>query len=368
MGTPRVVCLMVWDYHLGVTERACSETYGVGGFSGHAPKKPQGIPISMLDPATGKISEMSGPRYVDKWGVKSNRRMDWRKTAAAGFNPAAKAFWQPVMKGIMEILGKRGLRDAAMLGMLGDHRPQPEIVALWRELLPGVPWVAQGHHWAFEYMGSPVGYTTGVYSPKWALDPASRRTRGWDREGAIAAYFPRLWDYPGLTFNRLLPEWNIAGTQRGVGRLAADFFPVGDGRKKYRLSRRYPETSWANVSLRQGWLAAGPEGTVWTVRFEMLREGVQECEARIALEQALSDGTVREKLGEEKAARYRAILDERTRYQIWTGFTRWGLMPSAMNDGPYALGLHWYAGSGWQDRSEKLFTAAAGIPGTELSN
>jgi hypothetical protein len=51
--------------------------------------------------------------------------------------------------------------------------------------------------------------------------------------------------------------------------------------------------------------APGADGAAPTVRFQMLREGVQETEARIAVVQALAG------LDEARRARCRALLDER---------------------------------------------------------
>jgi hypothetical protein len=95
---------------------------------------------------------------------------------------------------------------------------------------------------------------------------------------------------------------------------------------------------------------------VATERFEMLRLGVQEAEARIAIERALTDPASKAKLGEAPAARCQAVLDERSRCNRWAhngGYTDKG---QCLTRG---LGYGWYAQSGWQERSKKLFDAAA---------
>ena len=262
------------------------------------------------------------------------------------------------------LMKRRNLEEAMMLGIMGDLRPSQEVMDVWRELLPGAKWVCQGHHWASAHRGVTVGYTAGVYTPKWAVDPAIRRLHGWNRPGIPASYFPRIVPrQTGLVFYRMIAEWNIEGKQHGVGRLAADFFSVKMGKRSLPLTRSYHESSWTNLNLREPWLAPGPEGPISTVRFEMGREGLQECEARIFVEKALIDETLRAKLGGKLATKCQAILDERTRHNMWTGFTRWGLCPGAMQ-GLYGLGYHWYASSGWQQRSEELFNAAAEVAKT----
>ena len=90
--------------------------------------------------------------------------------------------------------------------------------------------------------------------------------------------------------------------------------------------------------------APGPNGAIGTVRFEMIREGVQECEARIFIEEVLLDKAQRAKLGAEKAKEIQEMLDERIRAGLW----------GAENYG-------WYVSSGWQERSGKLYAAAAEV-------
>ncbi len=150
----------------------------------------------------------------------------------------------------------------------------------------------------------------------------------------------------------------------GVGRIGADFFPVpsGAGRHARRLIRSYgTDTDWGNAALIEPWLAPGPDGPIATVDLEMFREGVQECEARIFIERALADPEKRARLGEALAARAQALLDERTRYAMWV----FDVSYMNYNQGGSTLGrpldLGWFAGSGWQERSEKLYNMAAGV-------
>jgi hypothetical protein len=51
---------------------------------------------------------------------------------------------------------------------------------------------------------------------------------------------------------------------------------------------------------------------VATQRFEALREGVQECEARITIERALADADLRAQLGEDLARRCEEYLKARS--------------------------------------------------------
>jgi len=77
----------------------------------------------------------------------------------------------------------------------------------------------------------------------------------------------------------------------------------------------------------------------------MMREGVQEAEARIVVERALLDKALRAKMGEEKAKEYQDLLDLRTRCYRTACKGSWV----------------WFAGSGWLDRNEKLFAMAGEV-------
>ena len=170
---------------------------------------------------------------------------------------------------------------------------------------------------------------------------------------------------PAPAINRLIPEWNIMGAQQGIGRMTADFFhiPTQKGRTTW-LPKRFKETcSWFNARLRPEWFSPGLDGAISTARFELLCEGLQECEARIFLERALLSDTSRPRMGKALATKAQDILDERTRRAMWVfdcksmiDYNSGGtLMPNASVD------INSYAGSGWQDRAAELFSVAAEV-------
>jgi len=215
-----------------------------------------------------------------------------------------------------------------------------------------------------------LGYCSGVWL-RLGQKATEGHSYGWGFE-ELQVHFPRTHrDYWAPTSWRFLGEMNITGEQRGFARLGADFFPVLKdryGRLSGTLSARYPKSSWRALNIGTSVLAPGKEGPVATARFEMIREGVQECEARIFIERALTDKGKRAMLGETLATRCEKLLDERwlnmrravsalrakggrrggAAYQedVWAG----GVSPS--------LGSHWYVSSGWQGESEKLYEAA----------
>ena len=115
------------------------------------------------------------------------------------------------------------------------------------------------------------------------------------------------------------------------------------------------------------------------MRYEAIREGIEECEARIVVERALVDKEMRKKLGEDAAARLQALLDERSR-QVRNGtstfvasghYVQWAWAPENWWQAPGVVGHYYYVGSGWEARSMDLFSAAAEVtqksPGAAVS-
>lgn len=82
------------------------------------------------------------------------------------------------------------------------------------------------------------------------------------------------------------------------------------------------------------------------MRLECIRQGVQESEARIFIEKVLTYKNLRQPLGEELAERAQKFLDERTRLLI-----------------AYSNASEFFAGSGWQNSAEALFTLAGEAAG-----
>ncbi len=341
-GKPRIVHLYVWDHYLGVGRKRA----GLGSrnpLGGHEPSK--AVKVSVVDPATGEVQMGDVPLYMA---------------------PGAEQVWKPLADELWERLKRRGLEKAAVLGIVGDFLVPQEYVLFWKKLLPEAPWAIHSHglsHTLYDLV--PVAYNVTVFNTRFGIDPGIKRYRGWQRKDLTTLY-PRTF-FPGSprSLFRVLPEWNAHGFQHGIGRLPADFYRLDKALSRgSRLYNRYPMNHWLNVGIGKtgAWLGAGPEGPLPSMRFEMIREGVQECEARIFIEKALVDHKLRAKLGEALAEKCQRILDERTRYNIWVynrDYVNYNLPFSVLPGN--ALPVTWYSGSGWQQRSQKLFTIAAQV-------
>jgi len=344
LGKPPVVCLCVWDLFCG------SQYLGTADIK--APSV--GYLFTELNPATGELAEAEGP----KWN-----------------SPEIVDFLKSAIDGVRERLAKRGLDGAMMIGLSGDSRPTKEVAEVLKKAAPGVKWVSQAHPRLTDLFGVPAGYVTNVWPSGAAGDPGIKRNY-WKPKPWIDATFPREGSkciYP-LRHNsspvvaRMINEATLAANIDGVGRVGADFWDVLPGKhpgERYAINGRYPQSGWAQLGIQHATtyvLGPGPDGPVATVRFELLREGLQTCEARIQLEKALADPAARGKLGAELAARCDQILDERTYAILRAGAS--GMAGGARRN-PY-----WWGSicSGWQERDARLYALAAEAAGKLAGN
>jgi len=278
------------------------------------------------------------------------------------------------MGGLREMLARRGLADSMMVGICGDRRPGKDAVEDLKAVAPWARWVVSSHSSPAAIGSQPVGYCTHVWGLHPAPDPSEARYYGW-RNPLREAVFPRYGSSVighSLQVTSPLGAYRIAAEAaltarghgaglRGVGRCGADFWYVlTSERERKPLCGRYPETnSWHGGWLHNSFayiLAPGERGPIATARFEVMREGIQEGEARIFIEKALLDPARRAKLGDQLAIRCQAVLDERTRAN------RNALVHGAPGVGGGShISWSWFAGSGWKERSEKLYAGAAQV-------
>jgi len=324
LGKVPVVCLYCWEPFTG------------SNYGGRVSPESQGMPYTVVDPATGKLEEAVGP----KWGTSEVRE-----------------FWRPVFDGMRDMLKKRGLEGSLMVGVAGDSQPNKDAVEDLRAVAPEAKWVVQAHAQTSKLFGQPVGYLADVWGSPIAPDPAQKRLYGWKAE-FLRTTFPRegsstvmaMRTFSPLVQHRVALEGMAAAGLRGLGRVGADFWdvlaPTDPLRSTYsrslNLLGRYPQSNWGQLYVGNSTpyiLAPGPQGALATVRFEMLREGAQDLEARIFLEKALLDPALRARLGDGLAQRAQQLLDDRTR-AVLLGRTSWLLF------------------AGGQERLERLYALA----------
>ncbi|NLF30774.1 MAG: DUF4091 domain-containing protein [Planctomycetes bacterium] len=387
MGTPKLVVFYAWDAYLVLKHRDTSfveRPTEPGPLQQRWDKRQQGLVVTMLDETTGESTPGSLPFYTD---------------------PASRAIWKPVYDELRRRMAARGWEDAMALGMVTDLEPSAEEVQFLQEV-SGLSWIAHSHY--RRTFGRPVPntvlqriadvrYEAHAYSLVYHVNAPQDAPQGW-RMPQLAAYVDRfgLMNGPALRI-RQMPQLNINGQQRGVGRIGGDLWNcIRDkrGRRAGKAYDRYPENYYRGLNIPSYFLAPGPDGPVSTARLENLREGVQECEARILIEDALADAAAAQRLGPDLAARARTVLDAHHRAlwrsiwtndeqldllgsisgrspheAIWAGLTKAGVeMPGfwdaearQMRADEDRKGLDWFIGSGWQQRNSDLFDVAAQV-------
>jgi hypothetical protein len=193
------------------------------------------------------------------------------------------------------------------------------------------------------------------------VDPAVARGYGWQNPFWLSYYPREMSMLTSLVEHRVkLERWLGASPvsleaypeargARGLGRLGADFWQVlknSRGEPAGSLAGQYPESYWGQLNLNYCvpyLLGQGGSGPVATVRSESFRENLQEVEARIFIEKALTSERWKARLGEDLARRCRAALDKRIRICLHAEME----------------GKPWFISSGWRERNGELFRLAA---------
>ena len=376
MGRPRVVCFIAWDIYLGGSGGGYKDTWGHNQRSVELRKEyiGKGPAVTMLDRATGEARTEFLPPYSD---------------------PAARAAWKRLFGELRTRMAKRQWEKAMMVGLLSDDWPTEAEREFYVDVTGNLPWVSHSHVPVTRDMGGTeeggivvtgatsqgsakvnrvgfrVGYHSAVFNDEFPMDgPPLGSLGGWRRPD-LGTYQPRYESSQPASRWRQLMEVNIAGRQRGVSRGGADFWSAVRDRRGQRIGNvadRYPQSAWRNLDIPWCMFAPGPTGPASTHQFEALREGIQECQARILLEEALGDKAARARLGDDLARRCEQVLAERTDLMIkalghlqvnndWGHLT--GPEPICRQDG--VNGHRWFAGSGWQDRSRQLYNLAAEV-------
>ena len=272
---------------------------------------------------------------------------------------------------MLDRLAKRDLKDKAMIGISSEWSgPTKPTAAFFKTCFPGMKWIKNPHQdcRGQQVAGIPVGYHTSVYV---GLFPPPGQARRYAQKGycygwqTMSAIFPRsggpatrnpLYPSTSLSVHRFTVEAAFMANFAGLGRTGIDFWPVltrkaagrlGNRKRSLTLNARFPETVWAQLNMdaaTESLSAPGPAGAVTTERFEQVREGVQACEARIAIEKALLAGALDPAL----AKRCRDVLDERA----------WRIRAACMGKG---LGSTWFEGAGSAGLTRQLLTCAAEV-------
>jgi hypothetical protein len=314
LGRIEVVCLHCWP-----------RTSGGSYFGRDQSKDAKGALFTVLDPASGELEEAEGPM----WG-----------------QPASREFWKPVLRGVRERLARRGLAEAAMVGIAHDVVPSKACVEDLEAALPGAKWVVHRHpRDSWKVHDRPTGYLVnvwGLHPPPW---PADKREYGW-KDPRLWATFPRYGSATIGTLNFASPlaqyrgslEAALCAGLKGFGWVGADFWPIKKDKRGrgHHLLDSYTHDRRANLGIPASVtyvLRPGKDGPIASARLEMARQSLQEAEARAFIEKAITDETARARLGPELAGRCQELLDERLRAIDWSIESDWDCLLCADGGG-----------------------------------
>ena len=361
MGKPKFVAFTAWEIYLSTPAKEVTNRDPRSESSWQAARwdlRGKGPAATALDPKTGQTSTFNLPRFEE---------------------PNALGIWKPLFDRLHKDMAKRGLEDTMLLGMASDMWPNKEEMVTIDKASGSLRWINHTHQGP---RGAPlagglgrVAYTAYVWPNEYPGDPRKPRAYGWQRP-ELNVEFRRFGAFNEwlLPTQVIFPEIQITGKQRGLGRIGADFWAVmkdSKGQRRGRVGDRYPQSMWHSCNLSTHMLNPGPNGPVATSRYEALREGMQSCEARIAIETVLTDDVQKAKLGADLAARCQQLLDDRIWVNLkgfsglqltgrqYTTYTHYGSIFYYNAGG--AGGAYWYAGSGWQDRQQQLYTLAGEV-------
>ena len=392
MGKPKMVIFLVWDICLSAKSLTISipkwdKELSDKIIEGRTAQLGKGPRVTALNPTTKETSVLTLPRYENK---------------------ESQALWSPMFAEIRKRMEKRGLDKTMMLGIMPDIWPTKEEVAFWKDVSGGLSWVIHGHEGAAKdvmignkglYKIADIGYAAFVYNARFNVNPEKGRMYGWQIPALLSIY----WRNGALNIFedsviREFPAFNITGGQSGCGRIGAEFWPVmrnSKGDRSGPVWARYPENNWRNLDIADFFLAPGPEGPLGTARLESLKEGMQECEARIFLEDALLDNTKKAKIGTDLAKRCQDALDEHQHAMwktlwsndddlnslgaldgarnppeaLWYGLKKTGKKLGSYEGDPAMIsmqaeerrkGQEWFA-LGYQEREKKLFSLSGEV-------
>jgi hypothetical protein len=300
MGKPHFVVIGVWD--------SCSHVSVPAGKKRKCPR------FTVEDAKTHAVTTEDGPQHG---------------------TPENETFWRPVLTGIKEILDKRGLSRAMLLGYCADVQPDRKTVGVFDNILPTVGWQSTNHSpigsGRLNHAGGtvPILYLANVWGA-WSVPyPQQGRNYGWrykardDDPRTIRVWLDRGWyDASPLPVFRFFSEKLMQADRHGIGQAGADLWDKRDkqGNVSSLMVGRFPGTSEGNLgAYLANALYPGPDGPVPTVAWQNMRENIEECEARIFLEKLLVD----KKLPADLAKKCQDVLDERT---IW--HKHWAVHPA----------------------------------------
>lgn len=272
----------------------------------------------------------------------------------------SRKFWAPVLLGLKKRLAMEGMEKAFCLGEGCDGFAPKEVLQKFHEIIPDVSWhrgchgmspVQPFYMFKAEKLGRVVYqehcYGLALASPIKPFTPVHMQ-----RGNPGTTFCREEFDTSPVYGSRMMAERALFSGKQGIGRMGLDFWTAvySEGERGYKSGGTI-YNRWLRSTCQQrapsiyhlAW--PGPEGAEATVRFEAMLEGVQECEALIAVSEAADTRSA--KIGKELTDRIHALILERLNALRSVDF--WRTRGTSGN---------FMQLTGWQDRNARLFEAA----------
>ena len=278
---------------------------------------PNKVAVDVLDEASGKIENID------------------LHSSSPHFQP----YWRAFAVALCAHMRELGLEKNMFWGLGWDSEGDAQLPTFMAQVAPHIKWACATHGHG---TGNRHYYTCRSFIYKLANLSVSSHN-GWQRPDRLVLN-PRgggsviCVDGGGAPFLlRVAVDRALVSGARGIGRIGVDHWDnvYLDGYKNVGFLP--PGLAFTTI------LWPGKKGADATQRFEVLREGVQEVEARIFLEQQL----VRKNLPEELATRVKTALYQHNCATLFIPINAAGLMTEYYNN--------------WQNRSRKLFALAGEV-------
>jgi hypothetical protein len=223
--------------------------------------------------------------------------------------------WRAVMDGLRGCVEGLGWpKECILLGTSADGWPHAKTVEMFRKVAPYARWRAITH---------------GSGAPRWGETDAQRT----QPNGMVLGYLElvrrissgraHLARWPVCCnardcvktdpfMYRSLPTLTVhAAFFDGFCWKGIDYWPH-EGPDGARRSALNTYVRFGNIvgSTPRTIAAPGPDGAIATVQYEILREGIQDCEAMARLRGALTDEALRARLGADLARRCETAIEE----------------------------------------------------------
>jgi hypothetical protein len=287
---PKAISLYIWSPETAVWAREASDGVASARVAARTGKSGRPLEVTQWNPRTGATENVAAPTFLSE---------------------GAEAFWKPMLDGVRGIVLRRGWSERVILvGCAGDSRPASKTGERLRQWAPYARWDIYSH-----FVGDPPASASGKLIAAPNLEVGLKEHAG----GGDESLWLRKLDFLDITLQRAsfydqsspMAFRTVPMLSGRVARTGIDFWPE---------SVRYSPLIWGIYPIRVA--GRGPDGPLPTVRVQMMREALQDYEARLTILEAIA------KLPADEQKPHRDLLEDFSRRM---GIGRAGLSQMELN-------------------------------------